>query len=113
MRPAVPGAVRVLRHGDEDVRVRLRLRLARAHHHRVLHPDAPAAEERENAVRLQGEGSQPAADHPPGGGGGGRVRGLLDAHSHFHPGQDARERARNHRHHGRLFLLRGPGLHQQ
>jgi len=110
---AVPRAVRLLGHADEGVRVCLRLRRARAHHHRVLLPHGPEAEERPDAVRLEGERPQPAADHAAGGGRGGRVRGLLDAHSHFHPGQGAREHPRNHRHHGRLLLLRGPGLHKQ
>lgn len=110
---AVPRAVRVLGHGHEGVRVCLCLRRARAHHHLVLHAHGAEAEERADAVGLSREGPQPAAHHAAGGGGGGRVRGLLDAHPHLHPGQGAGERARDHRHHGRLLLLRGPGLHKQ
>lgn len=109
----VPGAVRLLGHPDEGLRLRLRLRGARAHHHRLLLPDGAEAEERPDSVRLPGEGPQPASHHPAGGGGGGRVRGLLDAHPHLHPHQGARQRARDHRHHGGLLLLRGSGLHQQ
>lgn len=89
----VPRALRVLGHTDEGVRVRLCLRRARAHHHHVLLPHGSEVEERPNAVRLSGKGPQPAPDHAAGGGRGGCVRGLLDAHSHFHPGQGACERA--------------------
>lgn len=79
----------------------------------MLLPHGPEAQERPDAVRLSGEGPQLEADHEAGGGGGGRVRGLLDAHSHLHLSQGPGERARDHRHHGRLFLLCGFGLHQQ
>lgn len=110
---AVPRAVRVLGHGHEGVCVCLCLCRARAHHHPVLHAHGAEAEERADAVGLPREGSQPAADHEAGGGGGGRVRGVLDAHPHLHPGQGAGECARDHRHHGRLLLLCSPGLHKQ
>lgn len=110
---AVPRSLRKVGHTDEDFSVCLCLRRACAHYHRVLLPHGPEAEERPNVVRLEGEGSQLAPDHAVGGGRGGRVCGLLDAHSHLHPGQSSRHRAGNHRHHGRLLLLRGSGLHQQ
>ena len=114
VRPAVPRPLHLLGHLDENLRLHLRLRGARRHHHRLLHADGPAAEERAPAVRLAREGPQPSADHAFGAGGGGRLRGVLDAHPHLHPGQGAVERrARNHRRHGRLLLLRGSGLHQQ
>lgn len=109
----VPRTVRLLGHDDEDLCVCVCLCRACAHHHRVLLPHGPEAEERPHVVRLTGEGPQPAAHHPAGGGGGGRVRGLLDPHSHLHPGQSAGERAGDHRHHGCVLLLRGSGLHQQ
>lgn len=95
------------------MRLCLRLRCACAHHHRVLLPHGSEAEERPDAVRLSGEGPQFEAYHEAGGGGGGRVCGLLDAHSHLHLNQGPGECARDHRHHGRLFLLRGFGLHKQ
>lgn len=109
----VPGAVRLLGHHDEDLRVCLCLRRACAHHHRVLLPHGPEAEERSNAVRFAREGPQPAAHHTAGGGGGGRLCGLLDAHSHLYLGKSSCERARDHWDYGGLFLLRGAGLHQQ
>lgn len=89
----VPRAVCLLGHTDEGVRVCLCLRRACAHHHHVLLPHGSEAEERPNVVRLPGKGPQPASDHAAGGGRGGGVCHLLDAHSHFHPGQGARERA--------------------
>lgn len=87
----VSRAVCVLGHADEDLCVCLCLRRACAHHHRVLLPHAPEAEECPNVVWLEGEGSQPAPDHQTCSGRGGCVRDLLDAHSHLHPGQSTRE----------------------
>lgn len=91
----------------------LRLRRACAHHHRVLLPHGSEAEERPDAVWFPGEGPQLEADHAAGGGRGGRVCGLLDAHSHLYLSQGPGERARDHCHHGCLFLLRSFGLHKQ
>lgn len=114
MCPPVPRALQLLGQPDEDLRLHLWLRVTRHHHHRLLHAHGHAAEERAPAVGLAREGPQPAAHHPLGHGGGRRLRGVLDAHPHLHLSQGAVwQRARDHRCHGRLLLLRGAGLHQQ
>lgn len=111
---AVPRALRLLGHPDEDLCLHLCFRGPPHHHLRLLHADGPPPEERPAPFRLTGEGPQPAAHHPPGAGGRGGFRGLLDPHPHLHPGQSSvGQRARDHRRHGRLLLLRGSGLHQQ
>lgn len=51
----LPPPLLVLGHPAEDLRVHLRLHHARPHHHCLLRPHDPAAQECAHALRLPGE----------------------------------------------------------
>ncbi|XP_061913566.1 mu-type opioid receptor isoform X2 [Entelurus aequoreus] len=113
LQAAVSTAVLVLGHHAEDLRLHLRLHHARPHHHRLLRPHDPAPQERAHALRLAGEGQEPAAHHPHGAGGGGRLHRVLDAHPHLRHHHRPHQHPQLHPADHHLALLHRPGLHQQ
>ncbi|KAG7512388.1 delta-type opioid receptor-like [Solea senegalensis] len=93
--------------------VHLCLHHARPHHHRLLRPHDPAAQECAHAVGLPGEGQEPTSDHAHGPGGGCRLHRLLDAHSHLCHHHHSRQHPQFHAADDHLALLHRPWLHKQ